>query len=75
MACCAQDLKETMKKLLLAFYSANRHHKPERLIFYRDGVSEGQARLRPCWPKEALQGALKKLVLAICHYSLVRGCC
>lgn len=44
MACSAQDLKEVMKKLLLAFYSANRHHKPERLIFYRDGVSEGQAR-------------------------------
>ena len=50
MARGAQDLKETMKKLLLAFYSANRHHKPERLIFYRDGVSEGQARSRPCWP-------------------------
>ena len=45
----AQDLKETMKKLLLAFYRANRHYKPERLLFYRDGVSEGQARaLRPC---------------------------
>ena len=40
----AQDLKETMKKLLLAFYRANRHYKPERLLFYRDGVSEGQAR-------------------------------
>ena len=50
VACSAQDLKEVMKKLLLAFYGANRHHKPERLIFYRDGVSEGQARLRPCWP-------------------------
>ncbi|KAK9827384.1 hypothetical protein WJX81_005044 [Elliptochloris bilobata] len=37
-----QDLKETMKKLLLAFYRANRHYKPERLVFYRDGVSEGQ---------------------------------
>ena len=45
----AQDLKDTMKKLLLAFYRANRHYKPERLLFYRDGVSEGQARtLRPC---------------------------
>ena len=46
-----QDLKETMKKLLLAFYRANRHYKPERLLFYRDGVSEGQARatcLRSC---------------------------
>ena len=39
-----QDLKEIMKKLLLCFYQKNPQglNKPERLIFYRDGVSEGQ---------------------------------
>ena len=39
-----QDLKEIMKKLLLCFYQTNPQglNKPERLIFYRDGVSEGQ---------------------------------
>ena len=33
-----------MKKLLLCFYQTNPQglNKPERLIFYRDGVSEGQ---------------------------------
>ena len=41
---CVQDLKETMKKMLLALYRASRPYKPERLLFYRDGVSEGQAR-------------------------------
>ncbi|KAL3217438.1 hypothetical protein MRX96_032389 [Rhipicephalus microplus] len=30
-----------MKDLLKAFYRATKH-KPERIIFYRDGVSEGQ---------------------------------
>lgn len=51
-----QGLKDTVKKLLLAFYRACDKRKPERLIFYRDGVSEGQARplhagvgaARPC---------------------------
>ena len=41
---CAQGLKATVKNLLLAFYRANRKYKPERLVFYRDGVSEGQVR-------------------------------
>lgn len=30
-----------MKDMLKAFYRATKH-KPERIIFYRDGVSEGQ---------------------------------
>ena len=46
-----QGLKDTVKKLLLAFYRACDKRKPERLIFYRDGVSEGQA--RPCAPVSA----------------------
>ncbi|XP_077507319.1 protein argonaute-4-like [Amblyomma americanum] len=36
-----KDLKDMMKDTLKAFYHATRH-KPERIIFYRDGVSEGQ---------------------------------
>ncbi|KAL3218511.1 hypothetical protein MRX96_050693 [Rhipicephalus microplus] len=36
-----KDLKDMMKELLKAFYRATKH-KPERIIFYRDGVSEGQ---------------------------------
>ncbi|KAK9804830.1 hypothetical protein WJX72_007669 [[Myrmecia] bisecta] len=34
-------LKDTVKKLLLAFYR-NTRLKPAKLVFYRDGVSEGQ---------------------------------
>ncbi|KAH8018760.1 hypothetical protein HPB51_011511 [Rhipicephalus microplus] len=36
-----RDLKDMMKELLKAFYRATKH-KPERIIFYRDGVSQGQ---------------------------------
>ncbi|XP_077504677.1 uncharacterized protein LOC144114667 [Amblyomma americanum] len=36
-----RDLKDMIKELLLAFHHATRH-KPERIVFYRDGVSEGQ---------------------------------
>ncbi|XP_075557125.1 protein argonaute-2-like isoform X2 [Dermacentor variabilis] len=36
-----EDLKEMIKELLKAFYQETRH-KPVRIIFYRDGVSEGQ---------------------------------
>ena len=37
-----QDMKGAMKKLLLTFYNKNGRRKPKRLVFYRDGVSEGQ---------------------------------
>lgn len=37
-----QDLRQIVKELLLAFYQFTNKKKPERLIFYRDGVSEGQ---------------------------------
>ncbi|XP_077486775.1 protein argonaute-2-like [Amblyomma americanum] len=36
-----KDLKVMMKDMLKAFYHATKH-KPERIIFFRDGVSEGQ---------------------------------
>ena len=37
----AQDLKSMIKDLLKSFYRSS-SLKPKRLIFYRDGVSEGQ---------------------------------
>ena len=36
------DLAEMVKELLIEFYRANRKLKPTKIIFYRDGVSEGQ---------------------------------
>jgi eukaryotic translation initiation factor 2C len=37
-----QELKLSVTSLLIDFYKKNSKKKPERLIFYRDGVSEGQ---------------------------------
>ncbi|XP_015905738.2 protein argonaute-4 isoform X1 [Parasteatoda tepidariorum] len=36
------ELKSMVKDLLSAFYKNTRGKKPEKIIFYRDGVSEGQ---------------------------------
>jgi eukaryotic translation initiation factor 2C len=36
------DLKEAVKALLLQFYRRNNQKKPESIIFYRDGVSQGE---------------------------------
>lgn len=36
------DLAAMVKELLVEFYKANRRLKPSKIIFYRDGVSEGQ---------------------------------
>ncbi|KAH7937750.1 hypothetical protein HPB49_015224 [Dermacentor silvarum] len=36
-----EDMKNIAKDLLLSFYQINKF-KPEKIIFYRDGVSEGQ---------------------------------
>ena len=36
------DLAAMVKELLIEFYKANRGLKPLKIIFYRDGVSEGQ---------------------------------
>ena len=36
------DLAVMVKELLIDFYKANRKLKPSKIIFYRDGVSEGQ---------------------------------
>ncbi len=37
-----QDLENIMKTQLLFFHKQNRGLKPERILYYRDGVSEGQ---------------------------------
>lgn len=37
-----EDMKNIAKELLLGFYRINNRVKPEKIIFYRDGVSEGQ---------------------------------
>ncbi|XP_067123336.1 protein argonaute-2-like [Centruroides vittatus] len=36
------DLKDMVKELLKAFYKHTGGKKPEKIIFYRDGVSEGE---------------------------------
>lgn len=36
------DLKNMMKDLMMEFHRVTRGRKPEHLIFFRDGVSEGQ---------------------------------
>ena len=36
------DLATMVKELLIEFYKANRQLKPSKIVFYRDGVSEGQ---------------------------------
>ena len=38
-----QDLSSMVRELLIQFYKSTRY-KPTRIIFYRDGVSEGQFR-------------------------------
>lgn len=47
-----QDLASMVRELLIQFYKSTRY-KPTRIIFYRDGVSEGQFRqvhqLVSCW--------------------------
>ncbi|XP_074606176.1 protein argonaute-2-like isoform X1 [Acropora palmata] len=36
------DLAEIVRELLIEFYRANKGRKPSKILFYRDGVSEGQ---------------------------------
>lgn len=36
------DIKEMAKGMMREFYRRNHGVKPERILFYRDGVSEGQ---------------------------------
>ena len=36
------DMKNVTKKLLMKFHDENKGRKPEKIVMYRDGVSEGQ---------------------------------
>ena len=37
-----KDMKNATKNLLMKFYQTNDGRKPEKLVMFRDGVSEGQ---------------------------------
>lgn len=37
-----EQLALVLKEMLLSYYKRNKSGKPEQIIFYRDGVSEGQ---------------------------------
>ncbi len=52
------DLVEIVKKSLIAYYR-NTKMKPQQIIFYRDGVSEGQfLEVRPALPLSRSQVVL-----------------
>ena len=36
------DMKNVTKELLMKFYQTNNGRKPEKIVMFRDGVSEGQ---------------------------------
>lgn len=56
-----QDLKGMATNLLKRFYNATRGKKPERIIFYRDGVSEGQFEHVLKYELDALRSACRDL--------------
>lgn len=55
------ELKEMVRELLLAFYESTRKYKPEKIIFYRDGVSEGQFETVKDYEVRAIRLACKSL--------------
>lgn len=54
-----EDLASMVRELLIQFYKSTRY-KPTRIIFYRDGVSEGQFRQVTCL----------HLMASLCHLNL-----
>ncbi|KAH6928600.1 hypothetical protein HPB50_017370 [Hyalomma asiaticum] len=56
-----EDMKNIAKDLLLGFYQANNKVKPEKIIFYRDGVSEGQFSQVQQFELAALREACREL--------------
>ncbi|XP_074606189.1 protein argonaute-2-like isoform X1 [Acropora palmata] len=54
------ELAAMVRELLIQFYRSTRH-KPMRIIFYRDGVSEGQFRQVLCHELKAIREACIKL--------------
>lgn len=57
-----EDMKNIAKSLLLSFYQVN-NVKPEKIIFYRDGVSEGQFSHVQQFELAALRDACRELEL------------
>lgn len=55
-----EDLQAMVVELMKAFYAETRH-KPERIIFYRDGVSEGQFAAVRDTEVQAIRNACKDL--------------
>jgi eukaryotic translation initiation factor 2C len=55
------DLKNIAKDLLLEFYRATNGKRPERIFFYRDGVSEGQFDQVVAYEYEALRAACAEM--------------
>ncbi len=41
LACCP-GLKDATKDIMRVFHSKTKGRKPEAILFYRDGVAEGQ---------------------------------
>lgn len=37
-----QDLQAAVRRMLIHFYAATNKKKPERILYFRDGLSEGQ---------------------------------
>lgn len=56
-----QDLKGMAINLLKRFYNATRGKKPEKILFYRDGVSEGQFEHVLKYELDALRAACLEL--------------
>ena len=44
-----RDLKDMVKGMMRAFRSRNYGKRPEKILFYRDGVSEGQFQGVSCY--------------------------
>ncbi|XP_076281577.1 argonaute 2 isoform X2 [Lasioglossum baleicum] len=55
-----QDLEEIMVKQLLFFYKSS-NQKPQKIIFYRDGVSEGQLTQVMHYEISAIKRAIAKM--------------
>jgi eukaryotic translation initiation factor 2C len=55
------DLKNIAKDLLLEFYRTTKGKRPERIFFYRDGVSEGQFDQVVAYEYQALREACAEM--------------
>ena len=55
------DMENVMRQLLREFKEKSKGHQPKRIIFYRDGVSEGQFQMVLNKEIAAMQRACKKL--------------